>query len=68
MDKNIIIDVMEEQRAKAFATVNTMNKVLLKKIGVPLLLLLLSLMFPPGTVKAAANATVAMRIATTVHD
>lgn len=63
MDKNINIEVTDENRAKASDMAKIMKDLKPKKIGVPS-----SLSFPPGTVKIAANITVVMRVATSIHD
>lgn len=54
---------MEEKRARASATANTMNGPFFRKIGITPLPSL-----PPGIVKAVAKVTVMMRVATTLHD
>ncbi|PKI52043.1 hypothetical protein CRG98_027575 [Punica granatum] len=56
IDKNIKMAVVEEKRAKASDAANNMKTCLFKNSGVPLPSTL-----PPGTVKAAAKTTVAMR-------
>lgn len=63
MDKNINKEAVDEKRERASETANTINAVLVEKIGKPL-----SLLFPPGTVMEAAKAIVAMRAAATVQE
>lgn len=63
MDRKERTVVMDERRASASDTANTKKAFWLENMGSPSLSL-----FPPGTVIAAANATVAMRDAATVHD
>ena len=63
MERNIKIEVTEENSANASATAKIMNDVDAKTIGVPLLLSL-----PPGTVKIAANITVVISVARSMHD
>lgn len=63
MERNINMEVTEENRANASATAKTMKDVEFKNIGVPLVLSL-----PPGTVKIAANITVVISVATSMHD
>ena len=63
MDRKIKIEVTEENRANASDTAKTINDLCCMNIGLPVLLLL-----PPGTVNAAANMTVAIRVATTMHE
>ncbi|GMH23314.1 hypothetical protein Nepgr_025157 [Nepenthes gracilis] len=56
-------DIIDDKSANASETIKTINDVLLKKIGKPLLSSL-----PPGTENAAAKTTVAMRVATSMQD
>lgn len=63
MDKNINTDITEENNARASERAKTLKDVVCIKMGYPLLLL-----FPPGTVKIAANITVVISVATSMHD
>ncbi|KAK4347505.1 hypothetical protein RND71_033844 [Anisodus tanguticus] len=63
MDKNINIEITEENNASASIIEKRMNVFSLRKIGVPV-----SLLFPPGTVKIAANITVVISAATSMQD
>lgn len=63
IDKNMNNEAEEENKESAFETVKMINGLFPEKIGNPFLAL-----FPPGTVMAEANTTVAMSTAATVHD
>nr|GMD05439.1 hypothetical protein CTI12_AA390800 [Ipomoea batatas] len=63
MDKNISIEVTEQNRAMASDTAKATNSLSWRKIGFPV-----SLLFPPGTVRIAANMIVVIRVATSMHD
>ena len=62
MDKNIIIEAEEENSAIASDMTKIKNHFSLRNIGTPVLLF-----SPPGTVITAANTTVAMSVATSMH-
>lgn len=59
MDKKDRTLVIEEKSARASEIAKTLKEVSLEKLGMP------SLLFPPGTWNAAANATVATSDAAT---
>ncbi|KAK0594941.1 hypothetical protein LWI29_002006 [Acer saccharum] len=61
--KNISREVREENRPSASEIANNVNAFVRKKIGIPL-----SSTLPPGTVKAAANSTVAIRAETSMQE
>ena len=61
--KNINRDDKEENRPNASEIANIMNAFVCKKIAIPL-----SLLLPPGTVKAAANSTVAISVETSMQE
>ncbi|GKA44172.1 protein-L-isoaspartate O-methyltransferase 1 isoform X2 [Tanacetum coccineum] len=62
IDKNMRIEVEEEIKETASAITKTMRDGFPLKKGIPV-----SWLYPPGSVKAAANAMVAMMVATTIH-
>ncbi|OWM77310.1 hypothetical protein CDL15_Pgr028947 [Punica granatum] len=62
IDKNIEMAVAEEKRAST-STANHVNTCSVRNRGLPL-----PSTFPPGTVKAAANTTVAVRADTTMQE
>nr|GMD03239.1 hypothetical protein CTI12_AA390800 [Ipomoea batatas] len=63
MDKNISVEVTEENRAMASDTAKITNNLSWRKIGFPV-----PLLSPPGTVRIAANMIVVIRVATSMHD
>ena len=63
MERNITTAVKEQDKETTSITVKNMKKGVWRRIGRPSLSLV-----PPGTVKAAANTTVATRTATPEHD
>lgn len=63
MDKNMSMDVTEENSANASDMAKVMKAFDFNKIGTPLLLSV-----PPGTVKIAANITVVISVATSMQD
>lgn len=63
IDKKITIDVEEEHSATASDRINILNQFIFRRIGSPD-----TSLFPPGTVKAAAKTTVAINVATSIHD
>lgn len=63
IDKNITIDVTDEKRATEFDKINMSNQNFFPNLGKPF-----ASLFPPGTVKAAAKTTVAISVATSIHD
>lgn len=63
IDKNITIDVTDEKRATEFDKINMSNHNFFLNLGKPIVSSL-----PPGTVKAAAKTTVAISVATSIHD
>lgn len=63
IDRNINMDVAEANNETALDIANTLNAASFNRIGDPSLSSL-----PPGKVKAAVKTTVAMSVATSVHD
>lgn len=63
MDKKERIEEVEEAKDTASAMAKILNKVSRTKIGIPV-----PCPLPPGTVKAAAKTTVAIRVATSMHE
>ena len=63
IDKKVIIEHEEHTRDMGSNMENIMNETFLTKFGDPV-----SSLRPPGTVKAAAKTTVAIRVATIMHD
>lgn len=63
IDKNIKIEVTDENRASASDIEKIKKDLSLRKTGVPV-----SCLLPPGTVKMAANITVVISVATSMHD
>lgn len=68
MDKKDITVVIDESSARESPTAKAMKEFRLEKMGRPSVGFPPSVWFPPGTVIAAANATVAMSDAATVHE
>ncbi|GAV74402.1 hypothetical protein CFOL_v3_17882 [Cephalotus follicularis] len=62
MERNINIQVAKENSTTASDMAKTINYRQFRKLGLPV-----SLLLPPGTVKAASNITVAINVATTIH-
>lgn len=62
IDKNTKIEDDEEIKPTASDITNIVNQNFLRNIGVP------SLSSPPGTVKAAANITVAIKVETSMQE
>ena len=62
IDKNINIEVEEDNSAIASDMKNTLNQILSERVGVPV-----SGLLPPGTVKAAAKTTVVISVATSMQ-
>ncbi|PWA60728.1 hypothetical protein CTI12_AA373750 [Artemisia annua] len=60
--KNITTEAVEENNAMASVMIKSINVLLFKNKGFP------SASFPPGSVKAPANAIMIMSAATTVHE
>ncbi|TXG48380.1 hypothetical protein EZV62_027674 [Acer yangbiense] len=63
IDKKVIIEHEEHTRDMGSNMENIMNETFLRTFGEPV-----PSLTPPGTVKAAAKATVAIRVATIMHD
>ncbi|KAL5715003.1 hypothetical protein ACHQM5_016893 [Ranunculus cassubicifolius] len=62
MARNMSRELQEEKSDNASVTINNKKYLVLINTGEPE-----TLLFPPGTVKAAVNMTVAMRVETTIH-
>ena len=63
MDKNIIIEAEEENSATESDITKIKNHFFLRNVGTPV-----SLFCPPGRVKTAVKTTVAMSVATSMHE
>ncbi|KEH33976.1 hypothetical protein MTR_3g456110 [Medicago truncatula] len=60
--KSFIREAIEQKKAIASDTINTVNLLCSKNIGIPF-----SWLLPPGTVIAAAKVIVAIRVATNIQ-